>query len=243
LVFVLKGYSTPEKKVKLDIGLTLLSGLDEERDASWIAGMKREYNECITEGVISYPHCPLVKNKRVRIEVNPYQSSIFVAFERRVGNGAVGIKLTLAEYQLLRKKFENLKTFITANETHPSGAVQVIDSMGLKENKDFEGWKYARMDMGANKYKVTLKWHEDKCQTVIKIHRGRLTEGGYWVPDKENEISLSAGAMIYLMNHLDEMIERHLEAWEIIIKNDMLDCSTFLIEDEPLVSDDDDVEE
>jgi hypothetical protein len=228
------------KKSKPDIGLTLLSGLNEKRDASWIAGMKREFNDCITEGTINYPYCPLVKNKRIRVEVNPYKSAILVAFERRVGNGAVGVKLTLEEYQQLKKKFAELKTFINSNETYPSGAVQVINSMGLTENKDYEGWKYARMDMGMDKYRVTLKWHEEKCQTVVKIHRGYLTEGGFWKPDKENEISLSAGAMIYFMDHLDGMIERHLDAWGVILKNNMLDCSTFCFEDEPELTDDDD---
>ena len=223
-----------EKRAKLDIAQNLFSGLDDERDRNWIEAMKRQYNKCMMEGVINYPVVPVVKNKRVRIEANIYQSSLFVVLERRAGNAEVGIKLTPAQFEQLKAKYNMLRTFIKSVQS--SDPSKMFGSMGLEIKKDYDGWKYCRVEIG-EEIMLTLKWEEQKRQSMVKIHKGMMTEGGYWAADKENEICLSAGGMMYFMDYLSEMISENLEAWSTVVQNNMLYSSPFVIDD-----DDDDEE-
>lgn len=204
---------------KADIGLNLLFGLDEEKDKEWLADIKSYHDRMISKEPICYPCFPLVKNKRVRLEVHLMAGEIFLVLERKLGDTTTGIKLSLNDFEKVKEKFGLIQDVVKANQLEENNWAAVYDLLHDKDSIKTElyGWKYCRIPVTED-IMLTFKWHEGKHFTLIKFHRGVTAESGIWVPDANLEICLGGGGIQYLMHHLTPKIEEGIAMWKKILE-------------------------
>lgn len=206
------------KQAKADLGLALLRGLDETKDKKWLEEMMRYNDHMIRDDRVSYPCFPLVKNKRLRVEVSLMSGETHLVFERRLGVSTRGIRLTLQEYESLRERFPLMQEIIRANQkVNNKLAIEEVLNGHATILDDFYGWKYCRLPL-LDQLLLTFKWHEEKGITLIKINRSRHAGNGIWVPDIEQEICLGGGGMEYLMRHLDCNVMKAIEMWKRVVE-------------------------
>ena len=207
------------KQPREETGLNLLNGLDDLKDKEWLSDIKQYNDHMVRSTYISYPCFPLVKNKRLRIEVLLVTGEIYFVFERKLGSTTTGIRLSTAEYQKLQEKFPLIQDLVKANQMlneNREAVQEVLEGRGEILNELY-GWKYCRLPL-LNDILLTFKWHEGKHFTLVKIHRGLVAESGTWVPDSTQEICLGAGGMEYLMRHLNKNVLNSIDMWKSVFR-------------------------
>ena len=220
------------KQQKCDIGWSLLHGLDEEKDKKWLDGMMIYNDDVVRGGQVSYPCFPLVKNKRLRVEVSVMSKEIHLVFERRLENITRGVRLNLDEYDMLRDKFPLIQDLINANQTTDKQAAieEVLRHRGNIVNELY-GWKFCRIPLLGD-LKLTFKWHEQREITLMKINRGHPASPKEWVPDVDQEICLGAGGMEYLMRYLNNNVLNAIEMWKRMLREAKPDLCMYSFLDE-----------
>ena len=207
--------------------LNLLYGLNEavEDIHDWVCDMKALHNTSMLSGLAALQPIPLVLHKELVVGAAVHTGEIFVTMQRnKDGDPVTGVRMSLEDYRAFQGFFDKIKHIIEA--VQEGGDVKPLLE-GAKVEKDYYGWLFARMEMSGD-IKLTVLWNSGKRQTLVKLHRGRVSpQDGIWYPLKKTEICLGAGGMLYLMKYAAPKAEKLISWWEVALDaavSELEDC-------------------
>lgn len=207
----------------------MLYGLNEDIEdvKGWVADMHELHNTSMKTGLGSLAPIPIVLHKELLIAAVVPAGEIRVVLQRnKKGEFTTGITMKLEDYREFQGRFGTIKRIIEAIQE--GGDIKPF-LQGAKVERDFYGWFFARTDMSSD-IKLTIIWNPTKRQTLVKLHRGRVSpQDGVWYPDKQQEICFGAGGMLYLMKYAAPKAERLITWWEVALEatDGMLEDAVF----------------
>lgn len=210
----------PTKKMKPEVSTpirrpgtlqnSLLRGLDEKDDKVWIERQLSQMDSSIQTAKFIYPSLPLIKGKKLDIEIHPFTEQIYFVLTKMFATQSK-LRLTVEEFKIFNSQINFVLSFIQA--VQKDTILTFVSDAGFEAKFDEYGWSYFIIDLNFT-LKLLLSWKDGNSRVRVC----RISEPVYdpqeWKPDPEREMFLSAGTFTHYVKHVYPKAINALRMWK-----------------------------